>query len=506
MTHSKLSLICAGIVLACCTVVDAQDAKPEEKVDPPVEMLSVKVLVTDPDGNPVEEAVVSPRGMRTKAERGSWWGWNDKRDGELPKVSTNAEGIAVIPYPKYTMEKLETGELNLNVTHPEFIMFDADRNVKDDPAKVALERGFRIAATAVDEAGERIKTDIYGITSGSAGKWSLKNNGMLVSPTMKKDDCLLRIVQIEEGQPIKFSERIKVEPGAGRRVMLKDHQLSLGVRVEGKLDESVKRPVINGRVAAYIVRRVAKDDPRWDSKWNWSDAAEISEDGSFVFKSLPPDEVVQLIAVCHDWVPAKPVLGDVLKYFPDEKRQLANSWGGLPHVFQLPAKSGDKIDVTLQMVPARSVKVIVEDPEGNPIADADIYIGLNQYWFEAGSQMLGATHRTSDRLTKPAAKPKTFKARYFGKSDDEGIAILHDLPSSSRRSLSISCEGYELPIVGRQREINFELADEGMTEVVATMQVEGTEVMDGSEAKQVRAQEEGLMNAVKWLNSFFKAK
>ena len=503
MTHLNLSIISISIVLACCTFVDAQDAKPEEKVDPPVEMLSVKVLVTDPDGNPVEEAIVSPRGMRTKAERGSWWGWNDKRDGELPKVPTNAEGIAVIPYPKYTDgEARDRRAQSQHVTHPEFIMFDADRNVKDDPAKVALGRGFRIAATAVDEAGERIKTDIYGITSGRAGKWSLKNNGMLVSPTMKKEDCLLRILQIEEGQPIKFSERIKVEPGAGRRVMLKDHQLSLGVRVEGQLDESVKRPVINGRVAARIARRADKDDP-WGRKWSWSDAAEISEDGSFVFESLPPDEVLQLIAVCDDWVPAKPVLGDVLRYFPDEKRQLGINWGGLPHVFQLPARSGDKIDVTLPMVPARSVKVTVNDAEGNPLADADIYTTPNQYWFETGSQMLGATYRTSDYLTKPAAKPKKFEARYFGKSDDNGIAILHDLPPNSGPSLSISCKGYELPIVGRRREINFKFTDEGMTEVVATMQVEGTEVMAGSEAKQVRAQEEGLMNAVKWLNSFF---
>ena len=254
-----------------------------------------------------------------------------------------------------------------------------------------------------------------------------------------------------------------------------------------------------------FVRRAANDD-RWGRKWSWSDAAEISEDGSFVFESLPPDEVLQLIAVCDDWVPAKPVLGDVLKHFPDEKRQLGNNWGGLPHVFQLPAKSGDKIDVTLPMVPARSVKVTVNDPEGNPLADAAIYTTPNQYWFETGSQMLGATYRTSDHLTKPAAKPKKFEARYFGKSDDNGIAILHDLPDSSRRTLSIRCIGYELPIVGRRREINFEFADEGMTEVVATMQVEGTQVMDGSEVQQERAIEEGLMNAAKWLNSFFKAK
>ena len=406
------------------------------------------------------------------------------------------------------MEKIETGQVTLSIEHPEFIPFSGDRSVESEQAKVALERGFRIAATAVDEAGERIKTGLYGTTSVSAGQWSLKKNGMLVSPTMKKENCVLRIVQIEEGQPIKFSERINVKPGTGRRVMLKDHQLSLGVRVEGKLDKSVKRPIINGHVAANIVRLPASDKQAWRNRWYWSDRTEISEDGSFVFESLPPDEVIQLIAVCDDWVPANPILGDLLKHFPEGKGQLANNWGGLPHIFQLPEKAGQKIDVKLKMIPARSVKVTVNDPEGKPISGAKIYTYPNQYFFNRGSQLLGAAYSTSEQLSKPDAKPKKFEPRFFGKTDDNGIAILHDLPPKSRSSqmLDISSEGYELPIVGRDRKINFEFADEGVTEVVATMQLKGTQVMDGSDVQQVRAQEEGLMNAVRWLNSFFKKK
>ena len=508
MKHLNLVLFSVSVAIFCSTVATAQDAKPEKRIDPPPEMLSLEVLVTDPDGNPVEEAVVKPFAMRTKAEPGSHWSWIPERHGEQPKVTTNADGIAVIPFPKYTMEKIETGQVTLSIKHPEFIPFSGDRSAESEQAKVALKRGFRIAATAVDEAGERIKSGLYGITSVSAGRWSLKKNGILVSPTVKKENCILRIVQIEEGQPIKFSERIDVKPGTGRRVMLKDHQLSLGVRVEGKLDESVKRPIVNGHVAAYIVRRPANDDKIGWNQWHWSDRAEISEDGSFVFESLPPDEVVQLIAVCNDWVPANPILGDVLKHFPKGKGQLANNWGGLPHIFQLPEKSGQKIDVTLKMIPARSVKVTVNDPEGKPISGAKIYTYPNQYWFDGGSQLLGASYPTSDYLTKPDFKAEKSKARFFGETDENGIAILHDLPAKSRRSqmLSIASESYELPIVGRDREINFKFADEGITEVVVTMQVKGTEVMDGSEFQQVRAQEEGLMNAVRWLNSFFKKK
>ena len=508
MINLNFTFICLSIVLAWCTVADAQEAKPKPKVDPPTEMLSLKVLVTDPEGNPVEEAVVSPHGMRTKVERGSWWSWMPERHGERPKVSTNAEGIAVIPYPKYTMEKLETGELDLSVKHPEFIPFSDDRNVDDDPAKVALARGFRIAATAVDETGEPIKTGIYGTTSLTSGKWSLKKNGILVSPTMKKEDCVLRIVQIEEGQPVKFSKRIEVKPGTGSRVMLKDHQLSVGVRVEGKLDESVKRPIINGHVAARIHRRPASDEQSRRNKWRWSDRAEILKDGSFVFESLPPDEVLQLIAVCHDWVPAKPILGDVLKHFPEEKDKLAADWGGLPRILQLPAEAGKKMDVTLKMIPAKSVKVTVNDPEGSPIAGAKVLTNPNQYWFDAGSQLLGAAYRTRDHLTEPDAELKDEKPRYFGETDDNGIAILHDFPPNSPRfqSIYIDCEGYELPIAGRDRKIDFEFADEGITKVVAQMQAKGTEVMDGSEVQQQRAQEQGLMKAAQWLNNLFQGK
>jgi len=159
------------------TLLFAQEAKEKKNELPKVEMLTLKVRVLDPDEHPVEGATVMPRGLRTKINRGSWWTWVEQRDGPAPKVLTDSDGIAEVPYPKYTYEKMEVGTVNLLVTHPDFVKFDDDRNVDDEPATVGLQRGFRIAATAIDAiSGEKINTDLYAFVSVAAsGEWDSFN-------------------------------------------------------------------------------------------------------------------------------------------------------------------------------------------------------------------------------------------------------------------------------------------------------------------------------------------
>ena len=116
-----------------------QEANDKNDELPKVEMLTLKVRVLDPDEHPVEGATVKPRGLRTKVQRADWWGWRTDRDGDVPEILSNSEGYAEVPYPKYVMEKLETGTLNLNITHPDFVQFDSDRSVDANPATVNLE-------------------------------------------------------------------------------------------------------------------------------------------------------------------------------------------------------------------------------------------------------------------------------------------------------------------------------------------------------------------------------
>ena len=87
-------------------VAQSDDEKKADKPKP--EMLECKVRVTDPDGNPVEDATVYCTGMRTRLERGSHWSWREDKLGPAPRIKTNSDGIAIMSYPKYVNEKLET--------------------------------------------------------------------------------------------------------------------------------------------------------------------------------------------------------------------------------------------------------------------------------------------------------------------------------------------------------------------------------------------------------------
>jgi len=168
-----LTLITAGLIgmFWLSGFLNAQTDDGEKKTPKPkVEMLTAKVQVVDPDGNPIEGASVEPSGLRTKAEPGSHWFWSPEKFGEPPKKETDSSGNVEMPYPKYVREKLETGQVTWLVTHPDFILFRKDFGVDADPAVIQMERGFKIAAYAIDqESGERLTKSLYAV-AGSASE------------------------------------------------------------------------------------------------------------------------------------------------------------------------------------------------------------------------------------------------------------------------------------------------------------------------------------------------
>ena len=234
-------LIFNGSIIVLVLGISSQRARAQDEDandDPPnIEMVMSELLVVDPDGNPVEEATVYCTGMRAKLNPGSHWGWTEEEYGPLPKLKTNEKGIVAMPVPKYLTEKIETGSMTWTVEHSDFVPFREDRSVVD-PNEIQLQRGFKIAVTAINEAtGEKIKEDLYGVIGGSRADWQMKTNGMLVSPTFAKKQTTVRICCFADGQPTLFSDAIKVETGDKSRVLLKDVKLKLGTRVEGKLDD-----------------------------------------------------------------------------------------------------------------------------------------------------------------------------------------------------------------------------------------------------------------------------
>jgi len=287
-------------------------------------------------------------------------------------------------------------------------------------------------------------------------------------------------VELNEGQPARYSERIEVKPEDKSRVLIKDAKVSRGTRVVGKLDENVSRPVNNGYVVAQIGFQPSGDPNNWNGYWVWSDRVEIQEDGTFVFESLPSDEVLQMIPVCDGWIPKTPKPAEVAKFFPNETGRLGR-WAAVPQPIKL---EGDEVEATLKMVKARKVRVTVVGPDDQPIVGANVGCSPNQKWFLGASQIYGGGRVTKKYLVEEreggdlSYKPSN---RYSTVTDRNGIAELGSLPANRKSGyLVVTHDDFELPIVDRDRVFKYEFAESGVTEVTVKLQKKGTEVIDGS--------------------------
>jgi len=461
------------LAVLASTLVAQDDRKDSDT--PEIEFLHCEVLVVDPDGNPVQDATVYCTGMRSRVEPGSSYGWTTSIHGPLSKLKTGDDGIVRMPCPKFVNEKLETGKVRWTVEHPDFVSFGDEYSVDDELAKITLARGFRIAVTAVNgESGEKVKNDLYAVIGGSREDWKLANNGMLVSPVFARKNTTMRVCQIVEGQPILFSESIKIEPGDRSRLLLKDVKLLRGTRVEGKLDESIDHPIKNGHVAVSIERSMEPDER--STRWVWADKAPINEDGTFVFESLPPGEVLQMIPVCDGWVPANPNITMLLKHFPDEIEWLARTDRSLPQLAEL---EGEKVTPTLRMKKATSVRVTVLGPDGEPLHGAEVRMGPNQLWFNGGSSLLGTAYSQAEVLVK--SRTGTFEynrqIRYKVRTDESGIAVIHSLPSGGTQEIAAYHDEYDTPINAGERVLTIDLKPNAVAEVTIKMQKKGVDAL-----------------------------
>ncbi|MDP1562350.1 MAG: hypothetical protein Q8M16_13305 [Pirellulaceae bacterium] len=461
-------------LLALPFAVGQEQGRTDEKQP---EMLTMQVLVVDPDGHPVENAIVSLFALRAKGD-GQHLTWDEEKLGRKPERRTNAAGLVDLPYPKVMEEEFEVGQLRLSVKHLDFVTFLEDRHVDEQPAKAELKRGFRIAAAVVDaETAQPITQDLYGLISSESilSDWKLADNGMLVSPVFESKKAWLRLIKLSPGQPNLYSELIPIDPTDRSRILLRDVKLSKGTRVEGRLEESIPRPIGNGYVAAMIVRNGPDNRFRWNSQWVWHDRADIADDGTFVFESLPTDEVLQLIPICDDWVPKNPRNEEVLPFYPEAAEKITSSFT-FPQLFLL---SAPQIAPTLKMVPATSVQVTVVDQDGKPMLGVEVASWPNQAWFDGGGQILGLARATSDWLKRArhGGPNQPYPSRYSAMTDANGVAVIRSMPADRTEGLVALLDGFEMPLNGTEREIRIDLKPGVVNEVTIKMQPAGTQVL-----------------------------
>lgn len=459
-------------------VVISYSAEQKTTGEPDPNRQTIQVIVRDSEGFPVENAEIRVDNLQGKVD-GRRLTWDETTFGPSPTVFTDNTGMGVIRVPRLDSQGIEVGGAQLCVSHSHFVAIWQTVSTGKEPSLVELQPGLRIAANLIDsKTGVKVADDVHVIASRElfVRSWQQTDSGFLISKPLSIEKSWIRFVRLAPGQPTLFSELIWIDPTEGDRIMLRDIKMSAGTRVEGVLDASIPRPIRNGYVVAKIARR-ANEVPTNErpQDWVWFDETTITEDGHFMFESMPQEEVLQLIPICDDWVPQNPTIENVKDSFPDFDGNLEGS----TTYPQLTRLIGPVVRPVLKMRRAADVSVLVVDTQGSQLTDQEIQMSPNQSWFDGGSSKLGHSRRTSERLTTERiskARP-TYIDRYTTKTDIKGRAMIRGVPPTHGQEVFIFVKDHSAANSGPVQRVQVDLKPGVITEVTIKLQSEGTDVL-----------------------------
>jgi hypothetical protein len=445
------------------------------------ERKTVTLQILDADGEPIEGASLKP--LHMICATGST-GWIDPEPEKVENLLSDSSGKLVFSYPAQRQDN-NLLLIDAELTHPDFISESIRMRTDDASITCRLERGFRIALNAIDAGTEKPILDGLAVALDHK-EWSLSPSGYLVSPWLpprSRDENAsrisesgynrFRVVQIVDGQAIRFSDLIEVEDKAGTRVRLKDVKMYDAVRLVGKLDDSVPRPITNGMIGACVAWLPENLDEQLPRAFCWDTVCEIKPDGSFDLGGFPRDATVQIIAECDGWFSRSATKLEIRTTFAHERTDLFPPSTLFPQLVRTGNVNCQEIVVS--MVPACRLTVTICDEEDRPVADAKAFINktridfLGVMWWVRPSpaeRLLAA----SKGEVMPHEGENDVKRLYLSagysfqwQADSEGKIELLNLPGGSLR-LSVHAKGY-LPLTHDDPEARVLLSNDKANEV-----------------------------------------
>lgn len=387
-----------------------------------------------------------------------WWEDNE-RDIELvislnPPV-TNEKGEVTIQVPK------GAARAQISAEAPGYAKAGTQYSLSGEPTLI-LKPGRIVRVKAIDTKGNLLR-DAFPLLGesrhfGREFKRDKGRVGYFTSPVVKLDRRWMRVVDGSGEGPILYSDLIDV---TNPEHVTKDGTiiatLYAGIRLEGRLDDSVPRPIKNGCVELYISEG---EGHRIGGGWRWQDTAFVNEDGTFEFDSLPAGGHVQLVALVDGYQSSRPSAESLAAYLKThdagEESMLTNMierqdsfW---PHLYPLPAGQY-KTEIELPCVKTASLDVTVVNPIGEPIKGAVVKFNPSGL-FLGGRLFIPTTEGlTNSSLVRRKDRMLTKRLRAWAAStflrvttDAKGVATVRNLPASGRRSYSVTADKYEMPI------------------------------------------------------------
>ncbi len=447
--------------------------EPANEITEPTEMAPFVLTLTDASsGMPIAGAEVMPYAMRCLEDPGSHYGWPIRNAGRPPKLATDADGKITIMYPKVfgsAPDWLTASEISLSVQHTSYIPTRLDFNPTDGEATSELSSGEEVAFSGVDDQDQPLeKIGILFAGPGGQAKWQLVD-GMMRSRAIPNGRWQAILVALRDDGKHLFSSVLPIRLAEGRRVNIREVKLRPGLQLTGSLSDNVTRPVRNGKVIAWCLPKPEGPVHGGENpSIGWHEETEVRDDGTFEFPSLPRGGKVQIIALADGW----------LSVDAKDFGHPGMTHGTLIELDELAAES--PLHLSLPMEPTGQIQVSIVKPDGSPLEDASVSTWPNQIWELSGSQVLGTCYPTSNLIRHQLGDgpaPDYLRSdpplsRYYQKTDENGNAVLRDLPILQSESINVSHDDYLMPRqqVGQDRQIQVEIDAEKPTRVTIKME------------------------------------
>ncbi|RCS48252.1 hypothetical protein DTL42_13695 [Bremerella cremea] len=412
------------------------------------------VRVVNDQNQPIAEAEV----------RVGWW--EDAEGDKLlqaifnPPI-TNEQGEVLIAVPQGAVR------VEISATAPGYVATGTLYSLSGEP-KIVLHPGQIIYVKVVDADNKPIEKAIPLLERSRVWPHEFQpvegRPGVFVSPVVDPERRWMRVVDANGDGPARFSEMIDV-----RNPKNFDEQgnilavLQPGIRLEGRLDASVPRPVTGGCVELCILE--GEDHRIEANNWTWQDTTIVRADGTFTFESLPRGGHGQLVALVDGYQSKRPTAASLSTYLlennagePELVTKLVERNDAFwPQLFPLPAEQ-DKVEVELPCMPTATARIKVVNALGQPMPGATVNLNPNGCFlggemFIPGMQSFTEADRL-DKNTQQKSAIRAWAAETFlnVKTNDEGIAMVRCLAGDARHSFVVAADGYQLPVYPPSRK------------------------------------------------------
>lgn len=402
-------------------VVLMDHASADTKLQTPEGRTRFRITVTDTEGKPLQGVSIKPVAFRVKEDTGT--SLNLKQavpDLSREPVLTDARGIAGMECAAKTTDGATLTALQLAVLRDGYLgsyALFARANVN---TSLPLLKAGTVMAKVMWK-GKPVDSDRMCITSSK--EIADADNGFIreadrtyVNRSLREGPLLVQAMWKSDEGSLLFSKPVEVMVANGKPV---DCTLDLepGLRLKGRLDSQVPRPVKNARIGVCAMNHVKKNENALISIGDWQ---EVREDGTFEFASLPPGQL-RVVVLAEGWMHT---------YEPD-------SWNIVrPLNLIMPVPD----EVIIPMTRTATCEVLVLGRDGQPLPGVMVTAWPNLNWDGKSNGLLSIDGpRLGERLSaplKPRADWEPFKDmwRFYGvTTNSEGRALLANLPAGSQR-------------------------------------------------------------------------